>query len=209
MAMELTLYSDYACPYCYVGQERAARLVADYGLRLRWQPYQLHPRLPDAGWPWPYPEMQRAALEQNVAALAAEAGLPFRWPPRMSSSSLALEATLYAQEQGRFEPFHHALFAAYFVAGRNLADAELLVALGREAGLGGEELRAALAERRYAPAVAESRAEAQERGITSVPVFLIGGRPVFGVQPYDTFQKIVAQVQRRLELRTQPPPIAV
>ena len=113
-----------------------------------------------------------------------------RWRTRLpivdrdwiSNSRLALEAAEYAREQGAFEPFHRAVFVAYFAEGRDIGTLEELRALARQVGLDEQGLAEALAERRYAERVDYDVARAARLGLTAVPAFIIGNRAILGAR---------------------------
>ncbi len=110
------------------------------------------------------------------------------------NSDLAHEADQWAKEQGAADAFHRAIYRAYFVHDRNIGSPEVLVELANDLGLNGEELRAALADRRYREAVQAEYAEAREVGVTAVPTFVADNYAIVGAHPYESFKKLMAAV---------------
>lgn len=132
--------------------------------------------------------MSRARLSQA----AEEAGIPIGFRDRMSNSRLALEAAEMARKQGKLHEYHTRVLQAYWVEKQDIGDAETVVALGVEAGLDGEALRQALAERRYRPVVDALVQEAAGLGIHAVPSFVFQEKYlVQGAQPYEVFQQVM------------------
>jgi predicted DsbA family dithiol-disulfide isomerase len=124
--------------------------------------------------------------------LADEAGLAHGERAHWYDSTPAHEAAEWAAEQGQAEPFRRAVFEAYFVHGRNIADPAVLAELATGLpGLNPEELRTALAEGRYRERVQAQYAEARALGVTSVPTFVAGGYGLIGAQPYPMFQRLM------------------
>jgi predicted DsbA family dithiol-disulfide isomerase len=129
-------------------------------------------------------------MAKHLRVMGAPYGITFADFSVLSNSRNAHLAALAAREQGAFSALHPLLFSAYFSEGRDLGDADLLVQLGRDAGMDGEFLRAALGERRYADRLAQAQEEAARLGVTGVPTFFIGDRErIIGAQPIDVFRK--------------------
>jgi predicted DsbA family dithiol-disulfide isomerase len=178
---------------------RAERLEREYAVTITWEPWELHPETPPEGRPRP-----PRARESAVVATARAAGLEMIAPPLIANSRLALEASECVRERtpDAFGDFHHAVFRAYFEHGRNIGDPVVLADLAARRGLGGAELRAALAERRYRELVDEKIQWAAVNGLSSTPTFLFGERfTVVGAQEYEFFELVLKRfgVPKRAE----------
>lgn len=136
----------------------------------------------------PYPKDQMEEMSRPLKQMAAEAGLPIVDRDWIPNSRLALEASEFAREQGKFDAFHHAVFHAYFAEDRNIGDIDVLRELTRNAGLDDEAMAQALDEGRYREQVDEDYQTAQQIGFSGVPAFIIGNRGVVGAQPYEVFE---------------------
>ena len=163
---------------------------------VEWRAFLLDPTTPDAGRPYPYPPEERARRAGPLQAMAAEAGVTIASRDWISNSRQALEAAEHAREQGLFEPFHRAVFYAYFAKGRDIGKLDELRAIAREAGLDDQGMVAALDDRRYAARVEEDLDLAERIGLTGVPAFIIGDRLVMGAQPYEIFEEVMRQLGR-------------
>ncbi|MCG3774054.1 MAG: hypothetical protein JW395_0871 [Nitrospira sp.] len=148
--------------------------------------------MPEEGMASQRPPDQVAAGRARLTQAAEEAGIPIGFRERMSNSRLALEAAEMAREQGKLHEFHTRVLKAYWVERQDIGEAATVVALGTEAGLDGEALRQALAERRYRPAVDALVQEANELGIHAVPSFVFQEKYlVQGAQPYEVFKQVM------------------
>jgi len=125
----LDVYSDYTCPWCYVGWARLEKALERIGdevaVEVTWRPFEIHPEVPEEGMPVEelgYPEEQWAAMQEALATNAAEEGLEVGNRPKVSNTHRALAAGAYvqAEEPERFPAFHEALFVGYFAEGRDL-----------------------------------------------------------------------------------------
>lgn len=199
--LRILVFSDYICPWCYIGLARIERLQREFPIDVIWAPYELHPETPPEGTPLAAaPGSRRAAMQALLMQIAADEGIELASPRRLSNSRLALEAAEYARDQSpdAFEMLHRALFRAYFVEGRDLGEPETVLALGEAAGLDRAALAKALEERRYAAQVDAWVGWAREHGIGGTPTFLFDGRfALTGAQEYLVF----ADIARRLLAR--------
>lgn len=196
--LSLTIVSDYICPWCYIGLARAERLQDELEIDVTWRPHELHPETPpegrDLGPRGPRPEGYVSPLRQ----LAQEAGLPFAPGRHVPNSHKSLEAAEFAREQGLFEPYHRALFDAYFGEGRDLGDIDVLVDLAGGVGLDGTGLQQALESRHYASMVDMATKEARGLGVTGTPTFIFddGERrlPIVGAQDYPVLENVARRM---------------
>jgi predicted DsbA family dithiol-disulfide isomerase len=187
-AIRISVWSDYVCPFCYLELPVLDRLRAEReGLTTDWRAFELRPE------PVPTLDPDGAYLHrvwrQSVYPMADQRGLALRLPPVQPRSRKALEAAEAAREAGLFEPMHRGLFHAFFVDGRDIGSTEVLVDVGRSAGLAEDALRQALASGRHTAKVLADRALAQEIGVSGVPALVIQGRGgaalLSGAQPYE------------------------
>ena len=196
--MRATLWSDYLCPWCYLGRDRT-RLLTELGVEVTHLPYELHPEVPLVGTPV-RPGGRLATVFAHIAEECAEVGLPFTPPARMPNTRRALEAAELVRVSwpDRFAAFDDALFEAVFVLGLDLADPEVLAARASSVGLPADALDARLATGDGARAVARSMAQAREVGVTATPAWLLdGGLLIPGVQPRATITRWIERIRER------------
>ena len=196
----LEVFSDYVCPWCYLGSARVARLKKEHGVKVRLVHFPLHPEIPAqgksldelfAGRGYDVPKMQA----QMRARMQAE-GLPYGDRKMTYNSRLAQELGKWADTQPGGEAIHDALFRAYFVEGRNIGDPEVLVQVAESVGLPGDKAREVLDQRSYKAAVDADWQKSREYGVTGVPTFVSGGRGVVGAQPYEVLEQLVEEATR-------------
>ena len=204
--LAIVAYSDYVCPWCYIGLERIERLQREFPVDVTWRPFELHPETPRTGAQFQglLGGRERArAYRENIQMLAQESGITLRQPAVIANSHLALEAAEFARETGRFETYHRTLFRAYFEEGLDIGDAEVLCDLARRCGLSDQHLRHALGYGTYAEAVDRATAEARAGEVHGAPTYIFsGGFRLAGAQDYQVF----ASVTRRLIARRADTP---
>ena len=198
------VYSDYTCPWCYIGLARLDKLEEELGseaeLQIEWKPFEIHPEVPAEGMPVSalgYPPEQWERMNAQLRVAAAQEGLEVGNRPKVSNTHRALVASAYAsaEEPEHFEAFHHALFRAYFAEGRDLGDPEVIRDVARESGLDVERMDAALEAGSYESALRDTTATARQYGITGTPTFVFANRyAAVGAQPTPELRRVVEQV---------------
>jgi predicted DsbA family dithiol-disulfide isomerase len=186
--LRVTVFSDYICPFCYIGSERLQRLRADYELRVNWCHIEIHPETPAGGWPIErlgYDPARWRQLMASLRRLAAEEGLDMREHDFTTSSHSALLLAEAAKEEGApsFYALHQRLFDAFFRDGRNIGDREVLATLAAEVGMGPEVAARAWSEARYAERLGQYLAAARELQVQATPTFFIGDARLDGAVP--------------------------
>lgn len=197
----VSVYSDYTCPWCYIGLERLERLKEQVGdrveLRTEWEPFEIHPEVPPEGMPvsdLPYPPEQWEMMMENLRQVAAQEGLQMGNRPKVSNTHRALVASAYAQaeEPEHFEDFHRNLFRAYFEQGRDLGDPEVIREVATASGLDTERMERALDAGTYEGSLGDTSARARRYGITGTPTFVFADRyAAVGAQPTEELRRVV------------------
>ena len=198
--MLIDVYSDVVCPWCYIGEKRLSKALADrpdLEVDVRWRPFQLQPGMPEGGLPWAEfsrrkfggEDGAKAAFSQ-VAAAGEQDGIRFDFG-RVASAPNTVDAhrLIHFAENYRVQwELAGALFRAYFTEGKDLNDHGELVDIASSAGLEALEVREYLAGEGGVEDVRSSQEEARRLGITGVPFYVIDGRYAhYGAQPVQVF----------------------
>lgn len=196
---DIIIFSDYICPFCVIGKQRADRLAKEFRFRIIWKGFEIHPEVPSSGIPLEQfmPEVL-SSLKARIRPLAEEIGLEMRMPEKLSNSHLALLGAEYAREAGNLEIYHEAIFRAYFQEGRDIGDIETLVEVWGEIDGDSTSFREALLSEKHASLLEASIAEARSLGIYAVPSFVFPhGNIVVGAQPYHMLKDAAENIPRR------------
>ncbi|MFJ8153339.1 DsbA family oxidoreductase [Streptomyces sp. NPDC094468] len=209
--MRVEIWSDIACPWCYVGKARFEKALAAFPHRdeveVVHRSFELDPgRAKDDVQPvlamltkkYGMSEAQAEAGEDNLGAQAAAEGLDYRTRGRDHGNTFDMHRLLhFAKEQGRQDQLIQLLYRANFAEERSLftEGAERLVGLAAEAGLDAEAAREVLADpARYADDVRADEREAAELGANGVPFFVLDRKyGVSGAQPAEVFTQALGQ----------------
>ena len=204
MAVQVEIWTDINCPFCYLGKRRFEQALAGFEhrdqVRVVHRSFELDPTLP-AGHSGPVvahiaekygiSEAQAAANERGIAAQAQAVGLPYRTEGRDFGNSFDMHRLLhFALERERQEELLDALYEGNFADERPVfGDRERLIELATRAGLDAAEVRATLDDpRAYAEAVRADEQTAAELGATGVPFFVFDRTyGVSGAQPPEVF----------------------
>ena len=145
-------------------------------------------------------EERLAGMRSRLVALMDEEGLEYGDRTHTYNSRLAQELAVWGDEESVTDALHDALYRAYFVDVRNLAETDVLVDVAESVGLDGTRARAVVEERPHRETIDDHWRRATEMGVTGVPTFVSEGFGVVGAQPYDILEDLVTRagaVRRR------------
>jgi predicted DsbA family dithiol-disulfide isomerase len=185
--MEVEIWSDIACPWCYVGKRRFEAALARFehrdDVRVSWRSFELDPSAPREregdraarlAEKYGMTLAQAQAAEQQLTDVAAGEALDFRFDIARSGSTFDGHRLIHlAAEHGLQDEMKERLLQAYFTEGELVGDHDTLVRLAIEVGVPEAEARATVSSDRFADAVREDELVAQRLGITAVPTFVV------------------------------------
>lgn len=189
----VTVFSDYICPFCYIGNVRLARLGDEYDLKVNWCMVEIHPETPAQGRPVEdlgYPPAQWDAMMGELGAMAQSEAIVIRPHTFTTNSHQALLLAEAAKEQGRavFYALHNRLFKAYFGDGLNIGDADVLRQLAVDSGVTPETVERAWTDPHYPTRLHHNLKAAQELEVTGTPTFFVGTRKLTGALSVETLR---------------------
>jgi predicted DsbA family dithiol-disulfide isomerase len=209
-ALRIDVWSDIACPWCYIGKRHLEQALAAFPHRAEvdvvWRSFELDPGAPRV-LPAEPPMLDRLAAKYRVAPAqaqamvarvrdaAARAGLAMQLERVRGGNTFDGHRVLHlARARGAQDAAKERLMRAYFVDGEALGEPEVLVRLAGEAGLDVAEVRAVVGSDRFAADVRQDEALARELGISGVPFYVLAGRiGVSGAQPAEVLRGALDQ----------------
>ncbi|RKS80557.1 putative DsbA family dithiol-disulfide isomerase [Motilibacter peucedani] len=203
--MKIDVWSDVACPWCYIGKRRLEKAIAAFGepVEVEFHAFVLDPTAPAEARPLNDHLADKfggdvEAMQAHVTGLAAGEGLEFNMDKALAVNTRdAHRLLVLARERGLQAEAKERLLRAYFTEGRNVGDLFTLAEIGVEAGLDGDEVRSWLASDSGAAEVDEELATARDIGITAVPTFVIDRRyAVQGAQEAPTLLRVLERAAR-------------
>ena len=206
--MKVEIYSDVACPWCYVGKVRFERALSAFpqagDVEVAFRPFQLNPAQSEQAQSLYeyYDERFGPGFRDNhtrVSDIAAEEGLDFHLDRALAVNTFTAHRLLtlvekhYGAQTQR--DLKAALMRTYFSDGGNVNDPDTLVRLAEEVGVDGDKARTWLTSDEGVDEVKAELNQAHELGINSVPTFVFEGKwAVQGAQPTSTFLQVLEQV---------------
>lgn len=194
--LQIKVYSDYVCPYCFFGEQVLMKALAgmEEQVQVEWMPFELRP------YPTPTLKPEEGYLQttwaSSVYPMGEELGIDIVLPKVSPQpyTHLSFEGYQYAAEQGKGEVYTHRMFTAFFQEEQDIGDMDVLTKLAGEVGLDEQEFRQALETRRYKEAHQKAlRHATQEVGIRAVPTFTIGSKLVRGLLREEDLRKLIKQ----------------
>jgi predicted DsbA family dithiol-disulfide isomerase len=216
--MQVEIWSDVACPWCYIGKARFEQGLAEFEhkdeVEVVFRSFELDPQRPEDETAQVIPmlarkygmsESQARQAEQRVADNARSEGLEYLAEGRDTGNTFAIHRLLhFAKTKGVQNELINLTFTANFADERSVFDRGRVLELAVEAGLDKGEAAAVYDDpQAYAAEVRQDEREAEELGATGVPFFVLDRRfGVSGGQPADLFRQALEEAWR-----TRPQPL--
>lgn len=209
---EIMIWSDYACPFCYIGEKRLKDALEDLGLKkefkIEYRAFELNrdaPRKTDESVTELMAKKYNLSYEdakkrvEEIDRIGNEAGLVFRYASAKPSNTLDAHR-LMKLAKARYgdkvqADLNEGLFEAYFTDNRSLGDHEVLMQVAVNAGMPTEEVSKVLNSKHYTEEVRHDENEAAHLGVQGVP-FIVFDRKVAvpGALSTEDFKKVVKDI---------------
>jgi predicted DsbA family dithiol-disulfide isomerase len=206
------VWSDVACPWCYIGKRRLETGIAEFEagdgappVEVVFHSFELSPDTPVDfdGTEIEFLEKHKGLsaaqvtpMLDRVVGIAESVGLHYDFDALQHTNTvLAHQLIHYAKAHGVQDQMKERLLSAYFVEGRHIGRIGDLADLAAELGLDRADVVRSLSSDEYLDAVRADQRQAQGYGISGVPFFVIDGRlGVSGAQEPDAFVDALQQV---------------
>lgn len=205
--VRLDIFADPVCPWCLIGKaelDRALESRPNHPFRIAWHPFRLDPTLPRDGV---------AHVDYMKGKFGGEKGIIEAMRPVMEASERlglwinpaliqrvpntldAHRLMLWAGIEGKQTPVMAGLMRAHWREGRFIGDPGVLAEIGGSAGMDPDMIRRLLARDADADQVLQREVHARQRGITSVPTFIVADTHVIsGAQPAMLWQQVIDEL---------------
>ncbi len=207
--MNIEIWSDIACPFCYIGKRHFEKAVEQLGIEneieLTWRSFQLDPTAPQSTDKTQAELLSEkygksmewvAEMNNNVKNMAENAGLNYNMEAIVPTNSFKAHKLLHlAKEEGKQNEMKEALLAAYFIDGKDTGNTDTLLELAETMGLDTQRAQEVLNSEEFDADIRADILQAQNFGISGVPFFVINRKyGISGAQPVEhfveTFKKI-------------------
>ncbi|WNR44136.1 DsbA family oxidoreductase [Paenibacillus roseipurpureus] len=200
--MQVEIWSDFACPFCYIGKRRFEKALEEFAhkdaVEVIYRSFELDPNSPKhvphdvydmLSSKYGMSRTEAISMNQQLSRQAAADGLDFQFDQLVLTNTFDAHRLQHlAARAGKGAQMAELLFRGYFTKGQNLSDPILLADLAAEAGLDREDALAALSGAQFGDKVREDEGYARQLGIRGVPYYVINRKHAMsGAQPVSSY----------------------
>ena len=186
---KLEVFTDYVCPWCYLGDARVKNLKKAYEIDIELIHFPLHPDTPVEGRK--LLDLFRSTQDdidkknQNMSALMKKEGLPFNDRVYTFNSRLAQEIGVWAEKLDHSTSIHDNFFEAYFVHGLNIGLENVILEIVDKSGLDRDEAKKIIQNRLFSDEIDQHWKKSRNYGVTGVPTYVYNNQSIAGAQPLE------------------------
>jgi len=184
----VTVYSDFICPFCYVGYSRLMRLQDEYELKVNWRYIEIHPDTPVEGQSVDalgYVPEQWKQMMDGLGKMAKEDGIIIGDHRMTTNSHRALLLAEAAKEDGKevFYALNKKLYESWFGEGKNIGDRAVLEVIATQSGVSNKTVERAWRDGKYEEVLNKNLLNAVSLNVTGTPTFFFGETKLTGAVP--------------------------
>ncbi|WP_369354852.1 DsbA family oxidoreductase [Lysinibacillus capsici] len=206
--MKIEVFSDFTCPFCYIGKRELERAIDIAGytgrVEIEYKAFQIGPDNPKVNAPSFYEALAKkydVTLEEvkdmveGIALRATEVGLHYDFAKmKTAHTEKAHRLAKWTQQFGKATAYTEALMAGYFKYGEDLNKDEFLLKVIAQLDLDRRVAERILASTDFSEELDKDRYEAQQLGVQSVPFFVFENRyGIKGAEPNEVFVRTLHQ----------------
>jgi len=207
--MKIEIWSDYVCPFCYIGKKQLEKAIQDTGfegqVELVYKSYQLDPTTPEDTNESIYESLAKKysmsldkakEMTQGVTARAKEVGLNYNFDKMMAENTLkAHRLVKWAEQQGDATALVEAILHNYFIDAKRISHDDVLVSIAEQVGLNRDDVLKVLASDDFKADVEVDIQEGLQLGVKGVPFFVLNRKyGISGAQPQEVFENTLRKV---------------
>ena len=207
--MKIEVWSDYVCPFCYIGKRRLEEALKQTGLgekaEVVFKAFELDPQSPATSDETMQEVLAKKfgksideakEMTDNVEVQAKTVGLDYDYGKMTPANTFnAHRLAKLAEQQGVGAEMSERLLKAYFIDGEKIGMEEVLLKIAEEVGLSRDRANEVLAGDEFADEVRNDIAEAGQIGVRGVPFFVINRKyAISGAQPTEAFAEALTKV---------------
>ena len=215
--MKIDIWSDVACPYCYIGKRHLEAALEHFPhkdqVQVTWHSFELDPEAPAETKENQYEvvarkygvsPVQAKEMTARVLTSAGATGLSLDFDTVKPTNTFNAHRLIHlAAGQDKQDEMEERLFKAYFTEGRHIGQKESLQAIAAESGIDATEM---LNSDSFTDEVRKDEEEAQSLGIRGVPFFVFDYKyAISGAQPVDAFIQTLSKVWEEAQPATPTP----
>lgn len=216
--MKVEVWSDYVCPFCYIGKRQLEKAIKDSGyegqIDVTYKSYLLDPTTPVDTTESVYESLSKKynqsieqikAMTSNVAERAKEVGLSYNFEEMKAANTVkAHRLTKWVESQSKElgAKFTEQVLQAYFIYGKAIGRDEELLEIVDSLGINREAAEEVLKNNTFMQEVEQDIYEANQIGVRGVPFFVFNNKwGISGAQPQELFEKTIEQAAQDAGLK--------
>ena len=214
--MKIEIWSDYVCPFCYIGKKQLEIALDGLGygdaIEVEYKSFLLDPTTPEDAAGSVHESLAKKygmsveeakKMSEGVAMRAQEVGLDFNFEDMKNANTVkAHRLAKWAEAQGKGKEYTERVLKAYFTEGELIGQSDVLLKLVEEVGLSRDEAQRVLVGEDYLQDMQQDIAIAQQLGVRGVPFFVIDQKyGISGAQPKEVFEQAITQAAEEAGLR--------
>ncbi|MDP3558501.1 MAG: DsbA family oxidoreductase [Bacteroidota bacterium] len=199
---KIEIWSDILCPFCYIGKRKLEKALENFNgkefIEIDWRSYQLDPDATSSPNTDVFDYLAKRKgqtrdwsikMHEQVTNTAKEMGLNYKFEKAIIANSYNAHRLIHLAKKYKLgNEAEEKIFKAYFTDGKDIADKETLITIGKEIGLKEDEIKDVLNSDEYSSEVKADIEEAQKIGVRGVPFFVMNRtHAVSGAQPVEIF----------------------
>jgi predicted DsbA family dithiol-disulfide isomerase len=202
MTLKVKVYSDYVCPFCFLGKDQFEKAIEGKDVEVDWMPYELRPRPSEQLYPANDPA-KLAGWEHYINPRAKAWGINMKLPDVSPHpyTDLAHQGFHFAKEFGKEKEYNDRVYKAFYQEDQNIGEIDILAKLAAEVGLDEVEFKKALETRKYEKIQQQALKHAYEEAeITGIPTFIIGDERIAGAASKEIFEQAIEKASKKAKL---------
>ncbi|MGE6629175.1 DsbA family oxidoreductase [Bacillus sp. NPDC077027] len=214
--MEVQIWSDFACPFCYIGKQQLEAALDQFDhkdeVEIVFKSFELDPNAPKnvdydvhdmLVRKYGMSRSKAIAMNDQLKEVGEKNGIDFQFDPLVLTNTFdAHRLAQFATSQGKGESLILELFKAYFTDAKHLGDHQTLIDIAEKVGLNTEEVEAILKSDEFADDVRANETEASKLGVSAVPFFKVNNKyAIKGAQSTEVFLNTLQTAWKEEEAR--------
>ena len=195
MNMNIKVFSDYACPFCYIALHFFEKLKEDrVQFDMEWIPYEMNPDIPKEGKSieGKFPKGYREKMHEMLTKFGQEYGIEYKMQKMDYNTHRALLAGEYAKSLGKYDDFSKRVFKAYFTEERNIGDEEVLNSIAEEVGLDVDKMNKLIDSEEFEENMKEAKKLIDKFEVEGTPTIIINNEhKMVGIRHYDQMKRTI------------------
>lgn len=190
--MKITIFSDYVCPFCYVGKAALFQALEGFEYEVEFHPYQLR-RPPVAKVDPMHDEARLKRFHEVIHPMAEACGIEMKLPfiSPHPYTTLAFQGYYFACDYKKGLEYNDAVFHAFYVDEKDIGEIDVLCDILMQLGLEPSLFKQAIKTQQYMPILDDQVRIREEMQIKGVPTFMINDKKIVGAHSVDDFRKAI------------------